>query len=313
MKIINTEFIKGNTEFYDFDISIIFLNKKDSKKSGYYITFLPIFKYEHSFDKLNEFKLGKQVSSNINEDEEILYKILKNRKELYKKYILEMEKILMEEHLKTKLNKDDKLSNKEDYIENINYSTIQENNTESLRDIEKKIISYHEAGHALIGIILQNIKIEKISIIPNEESLGCISNTIEKQPYLYTETELFNKIKFLLAGKVAEELIFNEHSTGCYDDLKESSSIAIDMVCKYAMGNNSLIFINPINNREITPENMKKIETILYKANKETFDTLKKYKVELIEIANELYKRKELHAKDVEKILKNSANKKSDY
>ena len=58
---------------------------------------------------------------------------------------------------------------------------------------------------------------------------------------------------------------------------------------------------------------MKKIETILYKANKETFDTLKKYKIELIEIANELYKRKELHAKDVEKILKNSANKKSDY
>lgn len=312
MKIINTEFIKGNTEFYDFDISIIFLNKKDSKKSGYYITFLPIFKYEHSFDKLNEFKLGKQVSSNINEDEEILYKILKNRKELYKKYILEMEKILMEEHLKTKLNKDDKLSNKEDYIENINYSTIQENNTELLRDIEKKIISYHEAGHALIGIILQNIKIEKISIIPNEESLGCISNTIEKQPYLYTETELFNKIKFLLAGKVAEELIFNEHSTGCYDDLKESSNIAIDMVCKYAMGNNSLIFINPINNREITPENMKKIETILYKANKETFDILKEHKVELEKVANELYKRKEIYAKDVEKILK-SNTKKSDY
>ena len=47
--------------------------------------------------------------------------------------------------------------------------------------------------------------------------------------------------------------------------------------------------------------------------SKETFDTLKKYKIELIEIANELYKRKELHAKDVEKILKNSANKKSDY
>ena len=317
MKIIHTEFIKGNTEFYDFDISIVFLNQNTLKKSGYYIMFLPIFKYNNNFDKLKEFKLGRQLSCNRYEDEEVLYKILKNRKELYKNYILEIEKILMDEDLKTRLDNDN--NNKEilndnnllkkDYVETTDYSHCQTNRTEMLRDIEKKIISYHESGHALMGFILNNINIEKISIIPNEDSLGCISNTVEKQPYLYTERELFNRIKFLLAGKVAEELIFNEHSTGCYDDLKESSNIAIDMVCKYAMGNNGSIFVNPLNSREITPENMKRIENILYKANKETTDTLENHRKDLEQIAQELYKRQEISFTDIEKIINNDIGK----
>lgn len=304
MKIIKTEFIKGNTEFYDFDISIIFLNNNQVGKDGYYMTFLPIFKYNNHFDKLNEFKMGRQLSSTANEDDEILYKILQNRDSLYSKYISDVEKTLNEKHLKIYFEKNNiKLENSHDIKDE--GSRKFNINDDNFRDIEKKRVSYHEAGHALIGAITEKINMEKISIIPREDSLGHVSNPLNKNQYLYTETELFNQIKFLLAGKVSEKIVFNEHSTGCYDDLKKSSIIAMDMVCKYGMGGDDCIFINPIDNMKLTDSTIKKIENLLIKANNEVFETLKKYINELHLIANELFIKEELDISYIKNLIKN--------
>lgn len=315
MKIIKTEFIKGNTEFYDFDVTIAFVEKNKNEESGYYVTFLPIFKYNKHFDKLNKFKVKKRLSSNVEEDITILNKILKSKDILYNKYILKIEERLKEVHLKNYSTESiNHKSNENKTIENISYSKNDKSNKDviTLRDIEKNIIACHEAGHALIGILLGELNIQKISIIPKDNSLGYTSNISEEESYLYTETELSNKIKFLLAGKVAEELIFEEHSTGCCDDLKKSSKIAFDMVCKYGMGNRTSLFINPLENETITADDIKKIDSILSKSNKEVKELLKNHKKELKTIANELYNKEELDIDYIKTLVKEETPEEAD-
>lgn len=311
MEIKNSFFVKGNTEYYDFDVEIAYLTNKDKKEAGYYIIFSPIFKYNKRFEKLDEFKLGYKLSSNDCEDDDILNRILDCKFDLAKKCILKLERKLKESHLK-ELNKEDN-NTKEVVIENINFSKNKNSNLNEksvkLRDLEKNIIAYHESGHALVGILLGEINIKKISIIPNEESLGYTSNLCKEESYLNTKTELLNKIKFLLAGKVAEELIFNEHSTGVYDDLKKSSEIALNMVCKYGMGNRASLFVNPFTKDSITADDIKKAETILSSANKEVIELLKEHKKELKVIASELYNEEELDIDFIKNILDTSLEK----
>lgn len=311
MKIKNSFFVKGNTEYYDFDVEIAYLTNEDKKETGYYIIFSPIFKYDKCFEKLDEFKLGYKLSSNTSEDDDILNKILNCKFDLAKKYILKLERKLKEKHL-NKLNKEDN-NKKEVAIENINFSKNKNSNLNEesikLRDLEKNIIAYHESGHALAGILLGNVNIKKISIIPNKDSLGNISNLYKEESYLNTKTELLNRIKFLLAGKVAEELIFNEHSTGVCDDLEKSSEIALNMVCKYGMGNRASLFVNPFTKGSITAEDIKKAETILSSANKEVMELLKEHKKELKVIASELYNEEELDIDFIKNILDTSLEK----
>lgn len=102
---------------------------------------------------------------------------------------------------------------------------------------EKKTVSYHEAGHALVGKILNTDLVTKISIIPRGEALGYVMYAPEEDRYLITKEELYNKIKVLLGGRAAEEIIFGEVSTGAKDDLKKANHLAYQMVCEYGMSN----------------------------------------------------------------------------
>lgn len=317
MKIKNSFFAKGNTEYYDFDIEIVYLTKEDKKEPGYYIIFLPIFKYNKRFDKLENFKLGYKLVSSDLEDDNVLNQILSCKHSLVEKYILKIESKLKEKHLKEfkelkeEVQKDS--NEKKSIVEKVNFSKNKNENLNKesvkLRDLEKNIIAYHESGHAIAGLLLEERNIEKISIIPNEKSLGHTSNSYKEETYLNTQTELLNKIKFLLAGKVAEELIFGEHSTGVYDDLKRSSEIALNMVCKYGMGNRASLFINPFTKDSIAPEDIKKAETILSSANKEVTELLKEHKKELKVIASELYNEEELDISFIKSVLDNTLEK----
>ncbi len=102
---------------------------------------------------------------------------------------------------------------------------------------EKKTIAVHEAGHAIVSKILSTDMVQKISIIPRGKALGYVLKFPEEDRYLLTERELMNKIAGLLAGRVAEELIFNEVTTGAKDDLDKATHIANEMVCSYGMSN----------------------------------------------------------------------------
>lgn len=105
----------------------------------------------------------------------------------------------------------------------------------SVLDKEKKIVSYHEAGHALVGKLLKVDMIQKISIVPRGQALGYVLRMPEEDRYLITENELRNKIKVLLAGRAAEYSVFGEITTGAKDDLIKATEIAQEMVCSYGM------------------------------------------------------------------------------
>jgi len=103
---------------------------------------------------------------------------------------------------------------------------------------EKKIVAYHETGHALVAAYTPGAdKVHKISIVPR--GLGALGYTQQlptEDRYLMTRQELLGKIDVLLGGRVAEELAFNEISTGAHNDLQRATDIARAMVAEYGMG-----------------------------------------------------------------------------
>jgi cell division protease FtsH len=102
---------------------------------------------------------------------------------------------------------------------------------------ERKIVAYHEMGHALIASLIQDAdKVHKVSIIPR--GIGALGYTIQRPTedrYIMTYQELINKMSVLLGGRMAEILIFNETSTGAADDLVKVTDIAMALVTKYGM------------------------------------------------------------------------------
>lgn len=103
---------------------------------------------------------------------------------------------------------------------------------------EKKIVAYHETGHALVAAFTPGSdKVAKISIVPR--GLGALGYTQQlptEDRYLMTRQELLGKVDVLLGGRVAEELVFNEISTGAHNDLQRATDIARAMVSEYGMG-----------------------------------------------------------------------------
>ncbi|RLD16500.1 MAG: cell division protein FtsH [Caldiserica bacterium] len=101
---------------------------------------------------------------------------------------------------------------------------------------EKKIVAYHEAGHALVAYLIPHTDpIHKISIIPRGPALGYTLQLPTEDRYLFTEKELKAKITVLLGGRVAEELVFKEITTGAQNDLLQATKIAHRMVTSYGM------------------------------------------------------------------------------
>jgi len=101
---------------------------------------------------------------------------------------------------------------------------------------EQERLAYHESGHALIPYYLGDADpVHKISILPRGMALGYTLQLPLEDRYLTTKHELLNKMKTALGGRVAEELIFNEVSTGAYDDLNKVTELARRMVTEFGM------------------------------------------------------------------------------
>ncbi len=102
---------------------------------------------------------------------------------------------------------------------------------------EKQIVAYHEAGHAIVSWMMpENDPVQKISIVPRGMSaLGYTMNIPLEDRYLMTKSELLARICGLLGGRIAEQIIFNEISTGAQNDLEKVTSIAYNMVMVYGM------------------------------------------------------------------------------
>ncbi|HEY9663219.1 MAG TPA: ATP-dependent zinc metalloprotease FtsH, partial [Allocoleopsis sp.] len=106
-----------------------------------------------------------------------------------------------------------------------------------LNDLEKKTVAYHEAGHAIVGTLMPGAgKIEKISVVPRGfGSLGYTLQLPEEDRFLMIENELRGRIAILLGGRSAEELIFDQVSTGASDDIQKATDLAERLVTLYGM------------------------------------------------------------------------------
>ena len=105
-----------------------------------------------------------------------------------------------------------------------------------ISDEEKKVLAYHEAGHALVQSKLPNCDpVHKVSIVARGMSLGYTLSLPEQDRYLYTQDKFEDELAGMLAGRAAEELIFGEKWTGAQDDLENATRLARRMVTTYGM------------------------------------------------------------------------------
>ncbi|WP_129597990.1 ATP-dependent metallopeptidase FtsH/Yme1/Tma family protein [Anaerophilus nitritogenes] len=169
---------------------------------------------------------------------------------------------------------------------------------------EKRIVSFHEAGHALVGSIYKLYNIEKISIVPTHQSLGYVLSTSFEDQFLYSKEDLIKKIKILLAGRAAEEIIFHQITTGAKDDLNKATDLVLSMVCEYGMSelgnrtfNEKMIYGNM---KEINKE----IQKIIHQAYESTLNILSENKDCLTCIAQKLFEQEVLSGEDLKNIIK---------
>ncbi len=121
-----------------------------------------------------------------------------------------------------------------------------------LSKAERKIVSYHEVGHALISAVQKNTEpVQKITIVPRTMgALGYVMQVPEDEKYLQTKDELIDDIIVTLGGRAAEEVIFNTVTTGAENDIEKATSLARSMITMYGMSDRfGLMQLESIQNR----------------------------------------------------------------
>ena len=121
-----------------------------------------------------------------------------------------------------------------------------------LTDEEKKVVSYHEIGHALVAAKQTNsAPVQKITIVPRTSgALGYTMQVEEGNHYLMSQEELENKIATLTGGRAAEELVFNSASTGASNDIEQATKLARSMITRYGMSKDfDMVAMETVNNQ----------------------------------------------------------------
>ena len=107
----------------------------------------------------------------------------------------------------------------------------------ALNEHERRVIAFHEAGHALCAELLPGVdRTHKVSIVPRGKALGYMLHFPEEDRYLKTRDELIDQMTVLLGGRAAEEIVFGAITTGASDDLKQVAEISRSMIHEWAMG-----------------------------------------------------------------------------
>src|SRR5262249_19813787 len=176
----------------------------------------------------------------------------------------------------------------------------------ALNEHEKRIVAFHEAGHALCAELLPSVdRVHRISIVPRGRALGYTLNLPEEDRYLKTREELLDYMTVLLGGRVAEQIVFGPITTGASDDLERVTEIAHSMVHEYAMGTAGV---------SRSPDDTRLSETTLRIRDEERQDLIEEarraaqkmivgHRAQLEELALELLEREVLERDSIERIM----------
>ncbi|KAI5632489.1 peptidase family m41 domain-containing protein [Phthorimaea operculella] len=183
-----------------------------------------------------------------------------------------------------------------------------------LQPDERKIVAYHEAGHAVAGWFLQHADpLLKVSIIPRGKGLG-YAQYLPKEQYLYTKEQLFDRMCMTLGGRVSEELFFGRITTGAQDDLQKITQNAYAQIVQYGMnakvGNVSYEMPRPDEMVLDKPYSEKTAELIdsevrdlIKRAHKHTTELLTLHRPNIEKVAERLLKQEILSREDMIELL----------
>ena len=172
---------------------------------------------------------------------------------------------------------------------------------------EKKLLAYHEAGHALMAELLEDADpVHKVTIV-SRGSAGGFMMPLPEEKLVTTSKELIAQIKVLFGGRASEEIVFNDISTGAYSDIKKATEIARTYIEKVGMNNN----IGPVNienenyySSDITMREVDlEIREMLGKEYRQTIEILKENREKLDKIARLLVEKETITGEEVRKIV----------
>lgn len=184
---------------------------------------------------------------------------------------------------------------------------------------ERKIVSYHEVGHALVSALQKDAEpVQKITIVPRTMgALGYVMQTPEKEKFLNTKKELEAMLVGMLAGRAAEEVVFNTVTTGASNDIEKATSIARAMITQYGMSEKfGLIGLESVQNRyldgrpvsncgeETASEVDKEVMKMLKEAYEEAKRLLTEHRSSLDQIAEFLIEKETITGKEFMKIFR---------
>lgn len=189
-----------------------------------------------------------------------------------------------------------------------------------INDKEKKVTAYHEAGHALIAWLLEDTDpLHKVTIIPRGRALGLTMQLPTDDKYTHSKTYLHNTICILYGGRIAEQIIFDEITTGAGNDIERASGMARKMVCEWGMSDDlgpltygkkeEQIFLGKEigQTRDFSEETARKIDQAVRKIIDNAVETvtglLEKNKDILTRMAEELLEKETIVLDDIEALI----------
>jgi len=187
-----------------------------------------------------------------------------------------------------------------------------------LSEKEKKIVSYHEVGHALIAALQKNSEpVQKITIVPRTMgALGYVMHVPEEEKYLNSKEELHDMIVGLLGGRAAEQLVFDSVTTGASNDIEKATNIARAMVTMYGMSDKfGLVGLESIESRYLDGRTVmncadktaaevdKEVMSILKDCYKEAYKMLKKNRDIMDKLADHLIQKETITGKEFMEIF----------
>lgn len=187
-------------------------------------------------------------------------------------------------------------------------------------DKTKQLVAYHESGHAIIGLFLENAQIvQKVTIIPRGQAGGYNLMTPKEEKMMHTKNDLLDTITSYMGGRTAEELFFDDITTGASNDIQNATNIAKDMVTLYGMSDlgpikynagNENVFLgrdyNQPNNvsGEVAYEIDQEVRKIINTCHTKARQIIEAHKTELETIAHALMEYETLTAEQIQRVVK---------
>lgn len=184
----------------------------------------------------------------------------------------------------------------------------------------KKLVAYHESGHAIVGLYLDDAQVvQKVTIIPRGQAGGYNLMTPKEEKMMNTKNDLLATITSYMGGRVAEELFFDDVTTGASNDIERATNIAKDMVTLYGMSDlgpikynsgSENVFLgrdyNSPNNvsGQVAFEIDEEVRKIVNECHDKAKEVISDHKEELIRIANALMEYETLTAEQIQKVVK---------